>query len=92
MISVQVPVLSIVGIKIPQHMRVVRNSPNRLLHLPLTTFQLEVVNIMQDLLLEMVYSPVQIQSDIPHSIFHSVIFSDLQSIRKLYTVKNILSQ
>ena len=63
---------------------------DRQLHLPLTTLQLEPLNIMQDLLLEKVYSPVQIQSDISHSIFHSVIFSDLQSIQKSYMVKNIL--
>ena len=49
-----------------------------------------IPNIMQDLLLEKVYSPVQIQSDISHSIFHSVIFLDLQSIQKSYMVKNIL--
>ena len=43
MISVQVPVLGIAGIKIPQHMRVVRNSSESdSLHLPsVTTFQLE---------------------------------------------------
>ena len=42
---------------------------------------------MQDLLLEKIYSPVQIQSDISHSIFHSVIFLDLRSILKSYMVK-----
>ena len=50
----------------------------------------ERLNIMQDLLLEKVYSPVQIQSDISHSIFRSVIFSVLRSIQKSYMVKNIL--
>ena len=59
-------------------------------HPPPDIPQLETLNIMQDLLLEKVYSPVQIQSDISHSIFRSVIFSVLRSIQKSYMVKNIL--
>ena len=70
--------------------RVVRNSPHLRVHPAPDIHQLGVLNIMQGLLLQKVYSPVQIQSDISHSIFHSVIFSDLQSIRKSHMVKNIL--
>ena len=50
----------------------------------------KLLNTMQDLLLEKVYYSVQIQEDISHSIFPSVIFSDLRNIRKSYTDRSIL--